>query len=342
MNTFGNHFTLTDYGGTHDAYIGGTITGCPAGIEIDTKFIQSELARRAPSQHPYSTQRREPDHIEFLSGIENDKTTGAPIEFRISNEDVQSNNAMLHVIKPSHASYTYKMKYGITDNSGIGRASARQTACRVVAGTVAKLFLKQFKIEIHAYEDEESRRPCVRKSPSKFEGVSDKVGRSSLYDDGNAAAEPKDGDTVGALVHCTIQNLPAGLGEPIYDKFDARLAYAMLSINACKSFEIGKGFEAAHMKGSEYNDIQNPDFSFQSNNDGGVQAGITNGQEVYFSVAFKPVPTLQMEQKTIDFDGNPITYTGNNRNDRCVAPRVLPVVEAMAALVTADFILGSA
>jgi chorismate synthase len=313
MNTFGNFFTLTDYGGSHDSHIGGAITGCPAGVEIDLEFIQSELARRAPSQHLYSTQRCESDKVEFLSGIENGKTTGARIEFRIPNEDVQPINAILHVLKPSHASYTYKMKYGITDNSGIGRASARQTACRVVAGTIAKLFLKRFGIEIHAWGEAE----------------------------GGFTISGDTGDTFGALVHCLIKNLPAGLGEPVYDKFDARLAYAMLSINACKGFEIGKGFDAANMKGSEYNDIQNPDFSFQSNNDGGVQAGITNGQDVYFSVAFKPVPTLQMEQKTIDFDGTPTTYTGNNRNDRCVAPRVLPVVEAMAALVTADFILGA-
>jgi len=348
MNSFGTSFILSDYGGTHDARIGGTITGCPAGIEVDLEFIQNELARRAPSPHSYSTQRREQDCVEFLSGIENGKTTGTPIEFCIQNEDVQPNKAMLHVMKPSHASYTYKMKYGITDNSGTGRASARQTACRVVGGAIAKLYLKRFGIEIHAWEEGrkekgKGRRETEELSPSNFEGVHEGWGR--LHENKNEIAdqarndEETDGDTFGALVHCTIKNLPVGLGEPVYDKFDARLACAMLSINACKGFEIGKGFEAAKMKGSEYNDVQNPDFSFQSNHDGGVQAGITNGQEVYFSVVFKPVPTLQMEQKTIDFDGNPVTYTGNNRNDRCVAPRVLPVVEAMAALVTADFML---
>jgi chorismate synthase len=322
MDSFGTSFILSDYGGTHDPHIGGTITGCPAGVEINFDFIQSELIRRAPTQHPHSTQRREPDKVEFLSGIENGKTTGNPIEFRIQNVDVQQNETMLHVMKPSHASYTYKMKYGITDNSGIGRASARQTVCRVVGGAIAKLYLKKFGIEIHAWEDAESRKQ--------------KAELPSVLTDG---VKKDEGDTVGALVHCVIKNLPAGLGEPVYDKFDARLAYAMLSINACKGFEIGKGFDAANMKGSEYNDIQNPDFSFQSNNDGGVQAGITNGQELYFTVAFKPIPTLQMEQNTIDFDGKPVTCIGNNRNDRCVAPRVLSVVEAMAALVTADFLL---
>jgi chorismate synthase len=309
MDSFGTNFILSDYGGTHEPYVGGTITGCPAGVKIDFDFIQSELARRAPSQHPHSTGRREPDKVEFLSGIENGNTTGDPIVFRVQNVDVQPNEAMLYVMKPSHASYTYKMKYGITDNSGIGRASARQTVCRVMGGAIAKLYLKRFDIEIIARDDE--------KNLTLLENV---------------------GDTFGALVHCEIKNLYAGLGEPVYDKFDARLAFAMLSINACKGFEIGKGFDASKMKGSEYNDIQNPDFSFQSNNDGGVQAGITNGQDVYFSVAFKPIPTLQVEQNTIDFEGNPVSYIGNNRNDRCVTPRVLPVVEAMAALVTADFV----
>jgi len=331
MNSFGTLFVLSDYGGTHDSHIGGTIIGCPTGVDIDFQFIQSELARRAPSQHPYSTQRREPDCVEFLSGIENGKSTGAPIEFKIQNKDVQPDKAMLRVLKPSHASYTYKMKYGIADNSGTGRASARQTVCRVVGGAIAKLYLKKFGIEIHAWMNGEGKKEKEEKPPSNFGRVNGKAERGSLYEN--------DGDTFGALVHCTIKNLPSGLGEPVYDKFDARLAYAMFSINACKGFELGKGFVASKMKGSEYNDIQNPDFSFQSNNDGGVQAGITNGQEVYFSMAFKPIPTLQMEQNTIDFDGKPITCAGNSRNDRCVVPRVLPVVEAMTALVTVDFML---
>jgi len=327
MDSFGTSFILSDYGGTYDTHIGGTVTGCPAGVAIDFDFIQSELARRAPSAHPHSTQRKETDKVEFLSGIENGKTTGAPIEFKIPNTDVQPDEKMLHILKPSHASYTYKMKYGIADNSGIGRASARQTACRVVGGAIAKLFLKQFGIEINAWEDGICRDAMHCVSTARHGDAARHVSTDNS------------GDTFGALIHCTIKNLPAGLGEPVYDKFDARLAYAMLSINACKGFEIGKGFAAAQMKGSEYNDIQNPDFYFQSNNDGGVQAGITNGQEVYFRVAFKPIPTLQMERQTIDFEGNPVACTGNNRNDICVVPRVLPVVEAMAALVTADFIV---
>jgi len=321
MNSFGKFFILSDYGGTHEPHIGGTIQGCPEGIELDIEFIQSELARRAPSSHPYSTQRCEPDVVEFLSGIKNGKTIGDTIEFRIQNKDIVIDETMLHIIKPSHASYTYKMKYGIKDNSGTGRASARQTACRVVAGAIAKLYLKQFRIEIEAWSEGVKERRSEGVKERRSEGARDK------------------GDTFGAWVNCIIRNLPAGLGEPVYDKFDARLAYAMLSINACKGFQIGRGFESAHMKGTEYNDIQNTDFSFQSNNDGGVQAGITNGQDVYFSVAFKPVPTLQIEQQTIDFSGNPLTYKGSSRNDRCVSPRVLPVVEAMAAIVVADFLL---
>ena len=326
MNSFGTKFILNDYGGTYDTYIGGTIIGCPANVDIDFEFIKSELARRAPSQHPNSTKRRESDKVEFLSGIENGKTTGEPIQFKIQNEDIQPDMDMLHVLKPSHASYTYKMKYAIADNSGTGRASARQTVCRVVGGAIAKLYLKQFGIEVIAWEEREHRTQEPKKILTLLRSYA-----LTLF--------KKSGNTFGALVHGVIKNLPAGLGEPVYDKFDARLGYAMLSINACKGFEIGKGFAAATMKGSEYNDIQNQDFSFQSNNDGGVQAGITNGQEVYFSVAFKPIPTLQMEQHTIDFEGNPVTCVGSCRNDKCVVPRVLPVVEAMAALVVADFLL---
>ena len=310
MNTFGNIFRLTDFGETHGRVLGGIIDGCPAGLFFDYNFIQSELDRRTPSEDIHSTQRKEKDRVEFLSGINNGITTGAPIGFIIQNQDIKADADTLNIIKPSHASYTYKIKYGATDNSFCGRASARQTACRVVAGAIAKIILRKHNITID----------------------------SQVLQTGKAVNAS---DTIGAIVGCSIHNLPAGLGEPVYDKFDARLAYAMLSVNAAKGFEIGKGFEAGRMCGAEYNDIQCSDFSFGSNHDGGVQAGITNGQEVYFTVAFKPVPTLRSEQKTIDFEGNPAIYKGNNRNDICVAPRVLPVVEAMAALVTVDFLLIS-
>lgn len=308
-DTFGIIYKLTDTGGTHDPFLEGAIEGCPKGTPIDFDFIQSEMARRSPNRSAESTQRREKDPVIFLSGIdENHKATGEPIRFQIPNQDVQVIEDNRHVIKPSHVSYTYFKKYGNRDNELNGRASARQTACRVVAGAIAKMVLQKQGIEIAA--------ETVR-----------------------TATPAREGDSVGALVQCRIHGLPAGLGEPVYDKFSARLAYAMMSINAAKGFEIGMGFEAANMCGSEYNDRQNPDFSFKTNHDGGVQGGITNGEDVCFTVAFKPIPSVRFDQNTIDFDGNSAVYKGSNRNDLCVAPRVLPVVEAMAAMVVLDFIL---
>ena len=307
-DTFGIIFRLTDEGDTHGPCMSGVSENCPAGVVIDEDFIQAELARRAPSRDANSTKRKEPDIVEFTSGIINNMTTGEPIRFKIPNRDVKVDEAQMYVIKPSHASFVYRQKYGAKSNEECGRASARQTVCRVVAGAIAKLYLRQFGIEI------------------KAETLS--MGKASC-----------EGDSFGAKVRCRISNLPAGLGEPVYNKFSARLAFAMMSINAAKGFEIGEGFAAADMCGSQYNDTQNSDFSFNSNHDGGVQAGITNGQEVYFNVAFKPIPSIQLEQQTIDFDGNSVIFKAHERNDRCVAPRVLPVVEAMAAMVVADFML---
>jgi len=305
-DTFGKIFKISDSGDTHGNVLEGVIEGCPAGVVIDMDLLELDLQRRAPSLHPYSTQRHEIDRVHFLSGIRDNITTGDTIAYTIFNHDVQPDEINRYILKPSHASYTYKMKYGITDNELCGRASARQTVCRVVAGVIAKCFLKQYNITIEAIASEVSHIP--------------------------------DGDTVGALVQCTIFNLPAGLGDPVYDKFSARLAFAMLSINCAKGFEIGKGFAASQMLGSQYNDRQREDFSFITNHDGGVQAGITNGQTLYFSVAFKPIPSLRLPQSTVTFTGEPATYCGNDRNDRCVLPRVLPVVEAMAAVVVADFL----
>lgn len=307
-DSFGIIFRLTDEGDTHGPCMSGVIENCPAGVAVDEGFIQTELARRAPSSDANSTKRKEPDVVEFTSGIINNMTTGEPIRFRIPNRDVKVDEAQKYIIKPSHASFVYRQKYGAKSNEECGRASARQTVCRVVAGAIAKLYLRQFGIEI------------------KAETLS--MGKASC-----------EGDSFGAKVRCRISNLPAGLGEPVYNKFQARLAFAMMSINAAKGFEIGEGFAAADMCGSQYNDTQNSDFSFNSNHDGGVQAGITNGQEVYFNVAFKPIPSIQLEQQTVDFDGNPVIFKSHERNDRCVVPRVLPVVEAMAAMVVADFML---
>lgn len=306
MDTFGRYYRLTDWGDTHGEALEGLIEGCPAGLFVDMDFVTAELNRRAPSRDELSTKRQESDHVEFLSGISDSVTTGEPIRFRVPNVDVKVSEANRHVIKPSHASYTYMRKYGITDNELCGRASARQTVCRVVAGAIAKLWLKDRGVRI----------------TSKVLGI---------------AQPAREGDSVGALVEGRIQGLPAGLGEPVYDKFSARLAYAMLSINAAKGFEYGLGFKAAEMSGSEYHDIQNPDFSFRTNHDGGIQGGITNGEDIYFRVAFKPIPSVRYDRETIDFEGNQVMMKGSDRNDLCVAPRVLPVVEAMAAMVVMDF-----
>ncbi|MDR2978968.1 MAG: chorismate synthase [Bacteroidales bacterium] len=309
MNTFGRIFRLTDFGESHGEAIGGVIDGFPAGITMDSDFIQSELQRRSPSQHFHSTTRQESDQLRILSGIVDNLSTGAPIGFIINNEDGKKyDDAERFAIKPSHASYTYHRKYGFSDNEYFGRASARQTACRVVAGAFAKLVLRKIETAICA------------------------------VDISNPQHVPGD-DSVGALIACRIQGVPAGLGEPVYDKFHARLGYAMLSINGVKGFDIGKGFDASQMTGSEYNDAQKADFSYHSNHDGGVQAGITNGETIDFRVAFKPIPTIGKVQRTIDFDGNPVVLDAQSRNDRSVSPRVLPVVEAMAAMVTLDFIL---
>lgn len=305
MDTFGTLYRLTDWGDTHGEALEGLIEGCPAGLCVDEDYVAAEMSRRAPSDDALSTQRRETDRVEFLSGIVDGKTTGEPIRFRIPNVDVKVSEANRYVLKPSHASYTYMRKYGIADNEQYGRASARQTACRVVAGAIAKLWLAERGVRITA------------KTVS-------------------VATPKREGDSVGALVECRISGLPAGLGEPVYDKFSARLAYAMLSINAAKGFEYGEGFRAAEMSGSEYHDLQNPDFSFKTNHDGGIQGGITNGEDVYFRVAFKPIPSVRYDRETVDFEGNLVIMNGSDRNDLCVAPRVLPVVEAMAAMVVMD------
>ena len=310
MDTFGKTYRLTDWGDTHGEALEGLIEGCPAGLRVDMDFVAAELSRRAPSDDALSTKRRETDRVEFLSGLEDGVTTGEPIRFRIPNVDVKISETNRYVLKPSHASYTYMRKYGVTDNEQCGRASARQTACRVVAGAIAKLWLAEHGVKITA-----------------------KILSTAI--------PAREGDSVGALVEGRISGLPAGLGEPVYDKFSARLAYAMLSINAAKGFDYGMGFQAAEMSGSEYHDVQNPDFSFRTNHDGGIQGGITNGEEIYFRVAFKPIPSVRYDRETIDFDGNPVVMKGSDRNDLCVAPRVLPVVEAMAALVTLDFWLTS-
>lgn len=308
FDTFGNIYRLTDWGDTHGKALEGQIEGCPAGLFVDMGFVDAELQRRAPGSGELSTRRTESDKVEFLSGILDGVTTGEPIRFRILNDDVKISESNRYVLKPSHVSYTYMRKYGVMDNEQCGRASARQTVCRVVAGAIAKLWLQGRGVRI----------------------------TSEVVSIAEAARE---GDSVGALVEGRIIGLPAGLGEPVYDKFSARLAYAMLSINAAKGFEYGLGFKAASMSGSQYHDVQNPDFTFRTNHDGGIQGGITNGEDVFFRVAFKPIPSVRYDRETVDFEGNPVIMRGSDRNDLCVAPRVLPVVEAMAAMVAMDFFL---
>ena len=305
MNTFGRILRISDFGETHGLCIGGVVDGCPAGMTMDFDFIQQELDRRAPqSGVEAGTKRRERDQVKFLSGIHQGKTTGAPISFIIENQDVVINKNNDEILKPSHASFVLKEKYGHHCNEQGGYFSGRQTVSRVVAGAIAKLILKELGIQMSA----------------------------TLL----SQAEIRECDTSGAVVECVVTGVPAGWGEPMYEGLDSRLAAAMLSIPSCKGFEVGEGFRSATMHGSEYNDMQKPGFHFFSNHDGGIQSGISNGQPILFRVAFKPIPSLPIAQKSVNYAGEEATYQGSDRNDRCVAPRVLPVVEAMAALVLAD------
>jgi len=344
-NSFGNIFTITTFGESHGEAIGGVIDGCPSGIEIDIEAVQNELNRRKPGQSKIVTQRKEPDEVQFLSGIFEGKTTGASIGFIIKNVHQRSNDYS-HIkdsFRPSHADYTYTKKYGHRDYRGGGRTSARETANWVVGGAVAKQVIPSIKI--HAYTS--SVGDLFLEKPYQdidFSKIEDNIVRCP--DD--AIAEQmilkidkirKQGDTIGGTVTCVIQNVPVGLGEPIFDKLHAQLGKAMLSINAVKGFEYGSGFCGAKMRGSEHNDMFNADGSTKSNLSGGIQGGISNGMDIYFRVAFKPVATIMQAQQTIDKDGNMVEMHGKGRHDPCVVPRAVPIVEAMAALVLADFTL---
>ena len=311
-NTFGTAFCLTTFGESHGAAIGGVIDGCPAGILLDKALIKKELSRRKPGQDATMSARKEPDEVEYLSGLFEGKTTGAPIAFLIRNKDAKTSDYdnIKDVFRPSHADFTYQMKYGIRDYAGGGRGSARTLLPCVVAGAIAKQILATQGIEIS----------------------------SEVIEMGEA----REKDTVGAIIQGTIKNAPVGLGEPAFMKFHAVLAYAMMTINAAKGFEIGEGFNAARMRGSECND----EFTFdgerirtKTNHSGGVQGGITNGEDIVFRVAFKPIPSVMLPQQTVDIYGNAVTLEIQGRHDTCVVPRVLPIVEAMSAMVTLDFIL---
>ena len=344
-NPFGKLFKLTTFGESHGVAIGGIIDGCPAGLTLDLEAIQHDLDRRRPGQSKIVTQRKEPDTVEFLSGIFEGVTTGTPIGFVINNTNQKSKDYshIKDVYRPSHADYTYDKKYGVRDYRGGGRSSARETASRVVAGAIAKQMLGELKI--NAYTS--SVGDIFMDTPYKELDFS-KIDSNAIRCPDEATAErminritevKKQGDTIGGTITCVIQNVPVGLGEPVFDKLHAELGKAMLSINAVKGFEYGSGFKGAQMKGSAHNDKFNEDGSTQTNLSGGVQGGISNGMDIYFTVAFKPVATTLQKQETINSAGETVEMQGKGRHDPCVVPRAVPIVEAMAALVMADYTL---
>ena len=361
MNTFGHIFRPTSFGESHGPGIGGVIDGMPAGIDVDINLLQCEMARRRPGQSMLTTQRAEADEVELLSGIFEGKTTGTPIGFLVRNTQQQSSDYdnMRQLFRPSHADYTYQAKYGIRDHRGGGRSSARETITRVVAGAFAKMALRQLGITVQAYTSQvgdiklnrdytaynlqlAEYNPVRCPDQAKAQEMANLINATRL-----------EGDTVGGVVSCVIKGCPAGLGEPVADKLHAQLGAAMLSINAAKGFEYGLGFSGAAGKGSEQNDtfVPNPQSStsggvrggFQcpalttlTNHSGGIQGGISNGQDIWFSVAFKPVATLLRDQQTVDIDGNAVEFKAKGRHDPCVVPRAVPVVEGMAAMVILD------
>ncbi|MCB0803953.1 MAG: chorismate synthase [Flavobacteriales bacterium] len=349
-NSFGTLFKLTSYGESHGVSIGGIIEGCPAGLKIDFDFIQLQLDRRKPGQSNITTQRKETDQVVFLSGIFEGKTTGTPIAFQIINEDHKSKDYS-HIqdkYRPSHADYVYQEKYGNRDYRGGGRSSARETACRVVAGAIAQLLLKLEGVEIHSYVQQVGK--IVIEQPYQELDLSQVFANKVRCPDELMAQKmiaeieqvKKEGDTIGGVVQGMAFNVPVGLGDPVFDKLHADLAKAMLSINAVKGFEYGSGFNASSMRGSEHNDafiIKEGKVRTESNFSGGIQGGISNGETIYFRVAFKPVATLIQDQKSINKKGEEVVIEGKGRHDPCVVPRAVPIVTAMTALVLADHFL---
>jgi chorismate synthase len=344
-NTFGQLFRLSTFGESHGAAIGGVIDGCPPGITLDLQAIQKELNRRRPGQSAIVTQRKEPDEVQFLSGIFEGKTTGAPIGFIVPNTNQKSDDYshIKDVYRPSHADYTYDKKYGVRDYRGGGRSSARETISRVVGGAIAKQVVPNIKINAFTssvgeiYIDRPYQALDFALTESNAVRCPDIATAARMEE--YIKEIRKQGDTVGGTVTCVIQNVPIGLGEPVFDKLHAELGKAMLSINAVKGFEYGSGFCGAKMKGSEHNDLFNANGTTKSNLSGGIQGGISNGMDIYFRVAFKPVATIMQTQTTIDADGNETEMQGRGRHDPCVVPRAVAIVEAMAALVLADYYL---
>ena len=354
-NTFGTLFKLTTFGESHGVALGGIIDGCPAGLEIDLEFVKSELQRRKPGQSHITTQRKEEDEVKFLSGIFEGKTTGHPIGFTIENTNQKSTDYehIKDTFRPSHADYTYQEKYGIRDYRGGGRSSARETACRIVGGAIAKLYLKHLNVSIQAYVSQVGN---IKLEKTYQELDLSKTEESIIRCPDAATAYKmvsyiedirKEGDTIGGIVSCVINGTPIGLGEPVFDKLHADLGKAMLSINAVKGFEYGEGFNSINFKGSELNDSfvssseveNNKKITTSTNHSGGIQGGISNGQDIYFNVAFKPVATIMQDQQSVNKDGIETVVKGKGRHDPCVLPRAVPIIESMTALVIADFAL---
>ncbi len=349
-NTIGKLFTFTSFGESHGKGIGGIIDGCPAGIDMDETFIQNELNRRKPGQSSIATPRKEDDKVEFLSGVFEGKSTGTPIAFVIWNQNQHSTDYdhLKEVYRPSHADFTYQQKYGIRDHRGGVRSSARETAARVVAGAVAKLVLKTKGVEITAYTSQVGHIAMTQTVDTVDLTLTESnIVRCPQQEVAEQMIEyikelKKSGDSIGGIISCVIKGLPVGLGEPIFDKLQARLAAAMLSINASHGFDYGRGFEGVSLRGSQMNDsfIKTGDkISTKTNNSGGIQGGISNGQEVYFRVLFKPVATISKKQETLDIYTNEVELEAKGRHDPCVLPRAVPIVEAMAAITLLDLYL---
>jgi len=350
-STYGTLFKISTFGESHGPALGVIIDGCPAGLTFDAEFIQSELDRRRPGQSRITTQRREGDEVEVLSGVFEGKTTGTPLAMVIRNTDQRSKDYshIAQQFRPSHADFTYQHKYGVRDYRGGGRSSARETAARVAAGAVAKLLLRHLGVEVNAYVSQVGKLKLeipyqqleLAKAEENAVRCPDPVMAQQMFD--YIDETRKRGDSVGGVVDCVATGVPAGWGEPVFDKLHAELGKAMLSINAVKGFEYGSGFAGVEQFGSEHNDEFYTDEAgrvrTKTNHSGGIQGGISNGEDIYFRVAFKPVATIMQDQDSIDAEGNQVIVSGKGRHDPCVVPRAVPIVEAMAALVLADFYL---
>jgi chorismate synthase len=347
-NSYGKAFTISTFGESHGPGIGVVIDGCPSGLELDMDKIRLEMQRRKPGQSRLTTQRKEEDEIQILSGVFEGRTTGTPLCIFIPNENQKPKDYahLEQTFRPSHADYTYQTKYGIRDFRGGGRSSARETAARVAAGAVAKQILETAGIKILAYVQQvgfikveksyqELNLELTESNDVRCPDMETALEMENLID-----TVRKEKDTIGGLVRCICTGVPVGLGEPVFDKLHAELGKAMLSINAVKGFQIGSGFSSLGMRGSEHNDefySENGQIRTRTNHSGGVQGGISNGEDIYFDVAFKPVATIMQDQNSVDADGNPVVVEGKGRHDPCVLPRAVPIVEAMAALVLVDF-----